>query len=86
MKYFKCFEDFGSPALDSINDKSPFSKNYGEKYPLNKIEIGTLIVYKGTPYYVVSNNGKLGLSLEKDGIIKYTIDQTEFDNKCCINR
>lgn len=79
-------EDFGHTALNSGNINSPFSKNYGEHFPIEDVPVDTEVIYKGAQYYVVENTGvAIKLSTEIKGIpMPDGINQIVFDQYCCI--
>ncbi len=92
MKHLIDFETynenlFGHDKFNSDKEESPFLKNYGEEYPMDKINVGMELTYKGTTYYVISNDGKtIELSSVENGTVEHKINNIEFINKCCIRR
>lgn len=91
MKYLKKFENnFGFRGLDSSNGNSPFIKNYGEEYPINKVNIGDKIVFTGTTYYVIDKSDvSLDIAIdreEKDSKKIRKINVVQFNNKAAIRK
>lgn len=87
LKYLKRFNEnnFGHIAMNSNNPNSPFSKNYGEVCNLEKIEVGSKILYKGSEYYVINNDmSSLDLSKTEDGPIDLRINSEQFNRLGCI--
>lgn len=87
LKYLKRFNEnsFGHAAMDSNAQNSPFSKNYGENCDLEKVNIGSKILYKGSEYYVVSNDGSsLELSKTENGPVDLQINSEQFNKLGCI--
>ena len=88
-KYIKTFNEtnnYGFGGHDSFRDNSPFIKNYGEDFPIDRIGIGQIICYKGTDYNVEENNGNILQLRTIGGNRVETVDNFEFKNKCCIRK
>jgi hypothetical protein len=93
LENFNTFNEnqFGAASLNSNKHNSPYIKNYGESYPMNKLNIGDIITWLGTPYYIISNSDsiiKLSKTLNGPSLPnnKGVLDITEFTNKCCIQK
>jgi len=92
LENFNTFNEnqFGVAALNSDRFNSPYIKNYGESYPMDKISVGDEITWLGSPYYVIENDGsilKLSKTLNGPPLVgRKPIDITEFTNKCCIQK
>lgn len=90
MKYLNTFQlfnenNFGHSALDSNNSNSPYTKNYGEPYPIEQVKVGAKILYTGTEYFVINNTGvTLELSKTPNGTVFMTVNGQQFNDKGCI--
>jgi hypothetical protein len=81
LKYIKEYNAFGHEQYNSDMQGSPFAKNYGEEYPMDKVKIDQIVSYKGKSSEVIKNDGNI-ITLS-DG---RTINKQEFVNKCCIRK
>lgn len=64
MKNIKTFESYDPSESYPMRQ----SKEYGEKYPMDKVQVGTDIIYMGSPYTVESNDGFILVARsKKDG-------------------
>ena len=78
MKNIKTFENY-DPS-ESYEDKIQ-TKGYGDNFPLSDVEVGTEIVYVGSPYTVESNDGYIIVAKSEKTGSAVKLNQNMFNQK-----